>query len=668
MELLGGVVAVILVLLVILLAVLYMVSRLFVKVPQGQALVISTMNSVLVTFTGRVVLPVVHKAEVMDISVKTIDLNRTGKDGLICKDNIRADVSISFYLRVSQSEDDVIKVAQSIGCERASDQATLQQLFVAKFAEALKTVGKGLDFEDLYTNRDGFRDGIIRMIGTDLNGYVLEDVAIDYLEQTPLESLDPQNILDAQGIRKITQLTAEQNVQTNEFRNEESKRIKAKDVETREAILELERQEADAAARQQREIATIQSRERAAAEKVSAEQDLIAETARLQTKEQVGIQEQNLQREIETAEQNRLRAIAVEEEKVAKARALERVAAEAETTAAQMSLEQEKARVANIVRDRVAVEKTVAEEEEAIETLRAVEGADRERQAAVIRAEGEAQAQLVAEIKAAEAAEAASTHEAKRQLTLAKASLEAADLEAKGDIRRAEGMQATAAADGLAAAEVKEAEAVATEKMGLAEVRVKEADAIAVEKIGAAEGHAMEARLKGEAAGLTEKAAAMAKLEGVGQAHEEFVRRLEADKEVALADVEARVGIARANAEAIAASLSNADIDIVGGTDMFVDRLMAAATGGKQVDAFLANSEAAAGATRRYTNGEASILGDLAGALGNGAESIQQLTVAAFLNRMMAGAGESGRGRISRVLDVLREQGLDELTFDELRD
>ena len=65
---------------------------------------------------------------------------------------------------------------------------------------------------------------------------MLEDVAIDYLEQTPINKLDPDNILDSQGIRKITELTA-QHIQTNIFERDEELKIKGKDVETREAIL-----------------------------------------------------------------------------------------------------------------------------------------------------------------------------------------------------------------------------------------------------------------------------------------------------------------------------------------------------------------------------------------------------------------------------------------------
>ena len=63
----------------------------------------------------------------------------------------------------------------------------------------MKTVGKQLDFVDLYNERQRFKESIIEVIGRDLNGYSLEDTAIDYLEQTPIESLDPDNMLDAKG-------------------------------------------------------------------------------------------------------------------------------------------------------------------------------------------------------------------------------------------------------------------------------------------------------------------------------------------------------------------------------------------------------------------------------------------------------------------------------------
>ena len=165
---------------------------------------------------------------------------------MICQDNIRADIKVAFYVRVNNEEESIKQVAEMLNPQRASEITQLRELFEAKFSEALKTVGKQFDFVSLYTDRDNFRDKIITEIGTDLNGYRLDNCHIDYLEQTPLELLSPQNILDAEGIKKITELTAKEKVQENYFTREKEKTIKKQDVEAAEAIYELERQRVEA--------------------------------------------------------------------------------------------------------------------------------------------------------------------------------------------------------------------------------------------------------------------------------------------------------------------------------------------------------------------------------------------------------------------------------------
>ncbi|MGH3760828.1 flotillin family protein [Actinophytocola sp.] len=621
------------VVLAVLLILLIAISRLFHKVEQGKALIVSKVRNVHVTFTGAVVLPVLHKAETMDISVKTIELDRTGQEGLICRDNIRADIRITFFVRVNKTVEDVVKVAQAIGTERASDQATLQTLFNAKFSEALKTVGKHLDFVDLYTKRDEFRDRIIAVIGTDLNGYSLEDAAIDFLEQTPLEQLDTNNILDAQGIKKITELTAIEHVRTNEFQRNEEKEITRQNVDAREAILELERRQADAENRQHREIETMRAREEAETAKVAAEERLKAQSAQLRTDEQLGIQDQNRAREVAVAEKNRERVIAIETERIEKDRQLEVVARERETALADAAkdkeVEVERRSVAEVVRERIAVDKTVAEQEENIKRLRAVEEAERVRQAIVIKAEAEAQENLVKDIKAAEAAEAAAKFKAREQLLLAEARQQAADLDAQAKIRLAEGVQAEAAAEGLADVQVRERGAEVIEKEGRAE-------AVVVREKALAGADALREKLRGEAEGLTEKAAAMATLDDETRGHEEFRLRLETERDVRMAGIEAQREVAEKQAAVLAKGLENADIDIVGGDTVFFDRLMGSIALGKGVDGFMDHSDVAKKLAGPWLNGEANFAEDVKQILGSlGADEVKNLTMSAALMKMM---------------------------------
>src|SRR5690606_25949357 len=163
--------------------------------------------------------------------------------------NIRADISVTFFVKVNKTPDDVLNVAQLIGCARASDQDTIESLFNAKFSEALKTAGKKFDFSALYEEREQFRKEIETVIGQDLNGFTREDTAIDYLEQTPLELLDPQNTLDAEGIRKITEITAAQNIKTNELRQDERMKVGAENLKADEAVFEFEKRRAEAEAK-----------------------------------------------------------------------------------------------------------------------------------------------------------------------------------------------------------------------------------------------------------------------------------------------------------------------------------------------------------------------------------------------------------------------------------
>jgi len=294
-------------------------------------------------------IPLVTKYEEMDVSVKRLEIERKGKDGLICMDNIRADIVVAFYMRVNfpavdyrdsegnavnadsnegraimdeaQTAKDSIRfkevkrVAQSVTCERASDPIKLQELFEAKFSEALKTAGKEMEFRDLYTRRQEFRSKILKVIGHDLDGYLLTDVAIDYLEQTPLSQHDATNVLDAEGIRKITRETAtaledtnEREAQKEEKINQQDRdkdlKIKEKNTETEVAKRELDRENEQHLAAQTREVEVTKAEESAETEKSVQASRKESENARLNTEEDVEVRTVQKDRSVQEARVN----------------------------------------------------------------------------------------------------------------------------------------------------------------------------------------------------------------------------------------------------------------------------------------------------------------------------------------------------------------------------
>lgn len=608
--------------LVVIFGLFAIIKAFYVKVPQGTALILNdTTSKPKVFFTGKLVLPVIHKKEFMKISLLTLLVDRRGKEGLICKDNLRADIAVAFYIRVNETTEDVLKVAKSIGVDRASDHHAVSELFSAKFSEALKTVGKQFDLAKLFEDRLNFRERIVDVIGKDLNGYALEDVAIDYLEQTPIGHLDPNNIFDAEGINKITAITAVHKDETNKRERDLELALKKKDTETFEAKLELERQQADAEARQKREIETIRARELAETLKVQEEERLKAEQARIVSQQEIEVREENRQREVEVAQQNRMRAVAIEEERVTRARELEVVARQREielqTIDKDKAVEEEKRVIADVIRERIAVEKTVAIEEERIKEVREVSAAEREKQTMILAAQAKAEEELVKQVKQAEADETAAKHRAVEISTIAQANLEAATKDAEAQKRLAEGMEAEQAAIGLAEARVMLAKAEAEEKeglvqahvagemriaeakgiqekgaaeakaiqdKGLAEAKVVEAKATAVEKQGLVEASIIREKLRAEAEGLVEKFQAMGTMTEDSRSHEEFRLALEKGFEQAMASITANQEIAREQADVLGAALSNAKMEIVGGNDQFFESFSKAISVGKAIE------------------------------------------------------------------------------------
>tara|TARA_B110000091_G_scaffold213358_1_gene262475 strand:- start:383 stop:2452 length:2070 start_codon:yes stop_codon:yes gene_type:complete len=595
--------------LILFLVIVYfaIIAMFYKKIPQGQALIRTGFKGTKVaTDRGLYVVPVFHRVEIMDISVKKIQIERLGNEGLICKDNMRADIKVAFFVRVNNEIDYIKKVAQTIGCARASDIKTLEDLFEAKFSEALKTVGKKFQFIELYEARREFRDEIVDIIGTDLNGYTLEDCAIDYLEQTPVSFLKADNILDAEGIKKITELTAMQNVKSNLIMRDEQKTIRKQDVEAREAILELDKQLAEKEEQQKREIANIKSREEASVLKVSEEERLKSESARISTEEKLQVAEENMQRQVIVAAKNKERTDVVETERVEKDRMLEATERERIVTLAQIEkervLEVEKKNIQDVIRDRVVLEKGVVQEQENMKDIQAFKTADRDKQVKITNAEATAEEALIRTTKAAEAQKQASIQQAEEINIEALAKKQASEKEAEGRKILAEATAKEEATIGMSEAQVMHAKADAHEREGLVEALIIEkkakaeatgieARATAIQKQGIAEATVIKEKALADAAGIEEKANAMKKLDGVGKEHEEFKLRLDKELKVDLAEINIQKEIADAQASVLSEALKAANIDIVGGETMFFDQIVGQITKAKGFDRLVKHSD-----------------------------------------------------------------------------
>lgn len=655
---------------VVIIAGAILFSMFYRKAQRGQALIKTGVGGTKVSFNGMTVIPVLQRLETIDISLKRVEIDRTAKNGLICKDNMRADIKVAFFVRVNQTEDDVLRVAQSVGCERASNTDEIRTLFDAKFSEALKTVGKRFDFTELYEERETFRDEIIKIIGTNLNGFVLDDAAIDYLEQTPIEALDPDNILDAQGIKKITELTATQAKLSNNIQRDKEKVIKQQDVEAREAILELERQLSETEAKQKREVESVRAREQAETMKVQEEERQKAERARIAAQEEIDVATQNKDRQVLVAQRNKERTDVVEIERVKRDQELESI--ERERVTALKSIEKEKAvevekkAIQDVIKERVAVEKLVVIEKERIKDTEAFAGADRQKQVTVTLAEAVAQEEMIRKVKEAEAAQEAAKLRADQDLyervKSAEASKKSAELKAEEIVIAAEAEESASQKQSHAKQMLAEATAKETAAPGLGEAEVMVAKADAIQKQGTAEAEVSRLKFEAEAEGINKKAEAMKLLEEAGQSHEEFKLRLEKEKAVDLAGIHIQKDIAEAQARVMGEAMKSAKIEIIGGEGKFFDQIAGAISRGKSVDRMVAHSEVLGDVKETFFNGDPDYfkaqLREWAAQFGVTSEDVKNLTVGAALAQFLGDASGDTRRKLLSLLGAADRFGL----------
>ena len=529
-------------------AVALTVTRLYQKASANQAFVRTGMGGAkVVKDGGTLVLPVIH--QIIPVSLETMRLNveRRGPHALITKDNLRVDLSAEFYIKVQANADDVLAASRSLG-DRSVTPGSVSELVQEKLISALRTVAATQDLVELHSKRDEFAGKVQAIVTHDLasNGLTLESVTISALDQTDPSALQERNVFDAQGLRKIAEITQRAKVDRNQIERAAEQEITLQNVQTKKQVLDMQRDQAEFEAEQRTKVANVNAARKREQEEFELEQE-----------EAVRRREIGKQRAIEEAEVQR--RLAVEQAEVAKKVAL--------------------------------IEKLREQETEEIRKVQAIEVAERAKEVAVAEKDREratAEAQVL---------EAEALREQNKQDVLT--------VEVKAEAQRAAATKLIAAqqqidedrireqteAEVLAFQEVKKADAEkqAAEARYAARLRLAEAEAESAQK--AAEGdrakRLVEVQVEREKVDVERQRVEVERQELANRSEfEEAALQFELEKLRIAADKDVRVEAAKA----LGNMLSKANMQIFGDPETMAkmsQRFMSAASVGNSVDGLL---------------------------------------------------------------------------------
>ncbi|MBI2877714.1 MAG: hypothetical protein HYY20_12615 [Candidatus Tectomicrobia bacterium] len=333
------------------------ITKLYVRTKANEAFVRTGKGGAAVILDGgTLVIPVLHEVVRVPLETMRLDVDRTGADALITEDKLRADLKAEFYIRVQPNEDDVLNAARSLG-EKTFDLRSIEELVKDKLISTLRAVAATRTLDELNAKREEFAAEVKRAVEADLrhNGLTLETVTISKLDQTDPKLLNPNNVFDAQGLRRIAEITQSALVERNQIEREAERARTEKDVETRQQILELERKRAEAEAAQKAQVTRIQAERESEAKRAQIEQEQVVvarevekqravEQAKLAAQQQIiqARREQELTevertKTVELAQREKLVAIAAAEARQADAER-SRFEAEAERSRAEQQV------------------------------------------------------------------------------------------------------------------------------------------------------------------------------------------------------------------------------------------------------------------------------------------------------------------------------------------
>ena len=409
--------------LTILAGILATVTHLYHKTKANEALVRTGTGGMKVIKDGGVlVISFMHTLVRVPLGSRKLVVAKDGKNALLTKDMLRADVTTEFYIRVQPDLDSIQQAARSCS-EYMGDWKLFNEFIETKLVSALRSVATTMNLEALNRERDQFVAEVTKIVKFELqqNGFTLEGVTISKLDQTDLVALNSDhNIFDAQGAAVVARIVQAKKTERNQLEREGEQARTSQDVTTKKAVLDLLREQAEAEATQQSLIAVAQAQQTQATEQEKIATTKAIDLADIDKQQAIEVAKRTQQQAIEVAERTKQAAIAQAE--------AGRTAKEAELATAEAARETERQAITTV--------KVTAEAERAKTTQ--VIGAEATAQTAYVQAQKAADGVAYALQKNAEGQKAAADAEAEAITKKANAESTAAEARARG--QKAEAM------------------------------------------------------------------------------------------------------------------------------------------------------------------------------------------------------------------------------------
>ncbi|WP_406645769.1 flotillin domain-containing protein [Aliisedimentitalea scapharcae] len=242
-----------------------------------------------VTDGGCLALPILHQVQKVSMGALTFATTRQGRDAVLTRDQMRADVVFEFELRVAPSEDAIATAAQTLGQRIARGGNTVQGVLAGTLVNAIQNAAAARTLDEIHLDRSGFSADVAQAIETQasLLGLTLVSASLISVDQSDLAQLNENNAYNAQGMRRLAELVADQRKARIKAETESDIAVRESKLAQHQRQLELHRQEREAEIAQQEHLARLEADATSRQDQARVEAQRASETARIDSEARV---------------------------------------------------------------------------------------------------------------------------------------------------------------------------------------------------------------------------------------------------------------------------------------------------------------------------------------------------------------------------------------------
>ena len=267
---------------------IWFLQRYYAKASLDTALVRTGFGGSRVVIDGGCLsLPILHQIQKVSMGTLSFTTRREGRDALMTKDKMRADVVFEFELRVGPTEKGIATAAQALGQRISRNSDTLSEVLSGSLVDAVQIAAASRTLEEIHLDRAGYSRDVSAEVSEHAQklGLILVSTSLLTVDQSDLSQWSENNAFNAEGMRKLAELVAEQRKERVRIETSAEISVRESHLVQHQRQLELKREESEADIAQNEHLAKFEAEAKSREDQARETALLASQTAKIENEQ-----------------------------------------------------------------------------------------------------------------------------------------------------------------------------------------------------------------------------------------------------------------------------------------------------------------------------------------------------------------------------------------------